>query len=79
MFGVEYWGTKLCDHIFLRMTKGSSVFKFSAKLLPILLEVDLHRRQNMWLQQDGALPLNYTRLLFMGNGKRACVPNTHEQ
>jgi hypothetical protein len=34
--------------------KRSSVFKFCAIILPILSEeIDLHRRQNMGLQQDG--------------------------
>jgi hypothetical protein len=43
MSGVEYWG------------KTKVYLNFLQNILPILLkELDLHRRQNMWHQKNGA-------------------------
>jgi hypothetical protein len=53
MFG----GKKIIGQFFLRKKKRSTIFKFSAKPSANFVGgIDLHRRQNMWLQQDGRAP-----------------------
>jgi hypothetical protein len=58
MFGVEYLGNKIGGPYFFRERLNGLVYlNFLQNIQPFLLEeTDLHRKQNMWIQQDGAPP-----------------------
>jgi hypothetical protein len=57
VYSTNVWWEKNYRTIFLRKKKRSTIFKFSVKTSANFVGgVDLHRRQNMWLQQDGRAP-----------------------